>query len=321
MLRDIKVNADEGVRTEEEETKEEETKSIETDNKPANEPLAVENKNGDDRDDKDITATDAEPANEEIAVVEKSEEKEVHEEDPKKLPKELEEHEVYSGCAERQFTTCGSCLFNGNTWETRTTWCTKPQFCFESTDPEDHMFDPFCKGELLTATNEESLHTVKMRCGEEHEITTIDIVMHHKYQITAGAVLLFVCILFYLRSRSFKRVKAAKFLFKDSTDYSYAARHNKKHDDLRPEAVEKTPKTMKRAAMTPSSQNISGGSGISGLSSGKKTPEHSHILKSWSSSFDSQDSGNSEFGEDPGALVTPFASPMSKTFCASSDDV
>ena len=87
---------------------------------------------------------------------EKTDKKEVEveeeQEDPNKLPKELEEHEVYSGCAERQFTACSSCLFNGNTWETRTTWCTKPQFCFESTDPEDHMFDPFCKGELLTAT-------------------------------------------------------------------------------------------------------------------------------------------------------------------------
>lgn len=190
------------------------------------------------------------------------------------------------------------------------------------------MFDPFCKGQLLTATNDESLHTVKLRCGEEHEITMYDVAMHNSSKITLGAVLL-VCILgicLYLRSGALKKVKAAKFLFKDSTDYTYNAASRKKHDDLRPEAlaIERTPKTMKRAAMTP---GTSGGSGsgrsivIQGLKTSPFGSPDASLLKSWTSSFDSQDSGGSEFKDDPSGLVTPFSSPMSKTFCASSDDV
>ena len=44
-------------------------------------------------------------------------------------------HELHSGCGERQFKTCSTCLFNGNTEETRTTWCMQPSgrgYCYES---------------------------------------------------------------------------------------------------------------------------------------------------------------------------------------------
>lgn len=224
-------------------------------------------------------------------------------------PEEEEELAMYQGCAEKQFTSCGNCLFNGNTYETRTKWCTNPAFCFETTDPDDHIFDMFCKGEILHARSDEARHTIALRCGEEHEPSFLET---HGQTLKIGSIAIITFAILFLLS-----FYLSKFTFFQRFFYSLRSKNvnsmegRKKDDD-----VSTTPtKAAKRS-----------------LESNRKSPVKSTApvtpidkAKSWISTLrspsDKENSCYSNGKNKENKLVTPFASPASKTFCASSDDV